>query len=105
MITRLQTPSMIDYVKYIFGADPLDIWEFRINDEKYRFVNGWRSGAKLYKNDALILEENKMFHLNSNKPYIETEVGGKKIAIYMKAIVSVKIRVAVDGQFMQVDYI
>ncbi len=105
MINRLQKPSPIDYVNYIFGANPADIWEFTINSDKYRLINEWRGDAKLYKNDVLISEEDKPLHLNSKKPFMETEAGGEKIKIYLKAVLSIKIRVEVNGHFIQEAYI
>lgn len=105
MITRKQKPGLLAYFRYGFGADPQDIWEFVIDGEEFRLINGWRSGMKLYRGDELIAENKRAGHLNSKKPMIQTEVSGKKIAIYVRAILSVSVRVSVDSTFISEKFI
>lgn len=105
MIKRIQKPGILAFIDYFVGPEPIDIWEFVINNDKFRLVNGWGSGAKLYKNDKLIFESRKSLHLNTKKPFIEIMADGTKISIYLRAWLSVSIKVAVNDQFMQEGYV
>ena len=105
MIKRLQKTSAISYFSYFSGGDPTDVWEFDANGAKYKLINGWRSGAKLFKNDELLLENKEKYVTNSNKPFMEINDEKTKITIYIKAAVSVKVKVAVNDQFLQNDFV
>lgn len=105
MIRRIKKPGLTAYILYALNHDPTDIWEINIMGKKYKLINGWRSGAKLFHDDTLIAENNKKFHIDSKSPLITFDIKDSKVEIFAKAMLSVKINVKVNGQLIQNNYI
>lgn len=105
MIRRIKKPGLSAYIQYFLNHDPTDIWEIDIMGKKYKLTNGWKTGAKLFHENTLIAENNKKFHVNTKSPVITFNIKGSKVEIFAKAMLSVKINIKVNGQFIQNNYI
>jgi|MGYP003333504158 hypothetical protein len=110
MITKTTTPSWHDKLKFLFGGNPIEVWEFNVDGLPCKIVNEWRYGAKLLVDGVVRSQNSKMFEVAGQKPFLLAEVpttSGKtrKIEIFLKAVANVKVRVAIDGVFLTDDYV
>jgi hypothetical protein len=65
-------------------------------------VNGWFTGTKLFINGEFRAENRALFALTTNKPFLTTELELKgqshTIEVFCRALLTVEIKICVDGQ-------
>lgn len=102
MIKKTKSSSFRQLFSYIVGGDPVDEWEFHVESHACRVVNGWRSGAALFVDGNRKVWNEEMFAVRGEKPMLTADIetahsGSRRIDVYVRAIVGVKIQVRVDG--------
>ena len=104
MIHRTAQASVSDCVRYFFwgGENPRDEWAFEVDGLRGRILNEWRCGATLFVHDTILAHSNKLFEVAGRKAVLsatatDSQGTARKIDVFVRAIVSVKIRVEVNG--------
>jgi hypothetical protein len=106
MQRKPSTATLNDYFFWPFSkVNPTESWEFDVYGLQCAVVNQWRDGAKLLVNNTVVAEDKRLFSLTGWQPMMSTTVKdafGKthRIDVHLRAIFTVKIRVAVDGKWM-----
>lgn len=102
MLQKLQSSRLRDLFSYFRGGDPRDEWVFEIGERSCHFVNGWRSGAALIVDGAVVARSEQRIAVRGEKPVMAAEVktnagAVRRIEIYVRAVTGVTIHVRVDG--------
>jgi len=110
MLQRKTSTSWRDYLAYIKGADPIDTWEFKVGGLEGRIVNGWRSGLKVLVDDRLIDQRNERIAVRGTEPFLACSAPDAlgtehRIEVYVRAVLTVKIRVDIDGMALSPAFI
>jgi hypothetical protein len=88
------------YILWHLGRDE---WSIFIEDLEFRVVNHWIGPTQLWCGNQVLAEMTREFVISDKKPILAANVRTgstieHSISIYAKAILSVKIRVEVDGE-------
>lgn len=98
---RIRSASRGESLRYMIGGNPSDIWEFDVGRCRCKVVNEWRKGAKLFVNDAVVDSNAKTFAVTGSKPLLSAVIEDagvlRKVEVFVRAILRVKIRVDIDG--------
>ncbi len=99
MVRRLTTTKWYDYINW-FGAK--DEWSFELDGVDFRVTNQWIGPTKLSQGDRILAEGQAAFEASGIKPFLQAKVRTngaleRSITVYVKAILTVKIKVEVDG--------
>lgn len=110
MIHRTAKAYLWDNLGYSFGGNARDVWEFEAGGLPCRVVNEWRSGARLLVEDVVVAENNRLHAFQDKTPALSavvTDGFGRpiKIEVYVRAVLTVKINVSVDGKRLSEKYV
>lgn len=99
MIKRLTTTKWHDYLNFWRAKDE---WSFDVDGQTFRVMNQWIGPTKLLQGDRVVVEGQAAFETSGKKPFLQAKVRTngtteRSISVYVKAILTVKIRVEVDG--------
>lgn len=72
--------------------------------DRFRVENTWFKGAKLSHNDALVATSDDMLALDKRAPIMSADVAvngqTRKVEVFAWAILTVKLQIRIDGQFI-----
>ena len=102
MVIRTVRASPGDYLRYLVGGNPRDEWEFQVGDVHCKLLNEWRGGAKLFVNGVIVANDKRLFEVSGRKPMLSAGVADeidvvRTVEVYIRAILSVKARIDIDG--------
>ncbi len=101
MLKRLTKASFKDYWYFIIKKYPIDIWEFETNGIYGRITNEWKNSVtKLFINNIEVVSNNELFAVQGDKPFLVYEANNNHIEIYVRALLFVKIKVKINGKFL-----
>jgi len=103
MLRKIRSSRLREVVSYMLGGDPRDEWEFEVGTKLCRFLNGWRSGAKLMVDGLEVARNDQPISVGGQEPFISAEVRDGnvrpwRVDVYVRAIFGVKIHVRIDGR-------
>jgi hypothetical protein len=106
MLKRLSKASFKDYWYFMTKKYPVDIWEFETNELRGRVVNEWENSvSRLFINDVEVDFNNELFAVKGDKPSLVYTSDNNHIEIYFRAILFVKIKVKINGKFLNNSFI
>jgi hypothetical protein len=106
MLKRLSKASFKDYWYFMTKKYPVDIWEFEAEELHGRVVNEWENSvSRLFINDVEVDFNNELFAVRGDKPSLAYVSDNNHIEIYFRAILFVKIKVKINGKFLNNSFI
>lgn len=99
-VQRLTTTPWYHYILWHLGKDE---WSFVLDGSDFRVVNQWIGPTKLLQGDRVLTEGKALFEASGKTPFLLTKVrtngtAERSIAVYVKALLIVKVRIEVDGK-------
>lgn len=101
MVKRVTKASFKDYWYFMTKKYPVDIWEFEMDELRGRVINEWENSvSRLFINDVEVDSNNELFAIKGDNPSLVYISDNNHIEIYFKAIFFVKIKVKINGKFL-----
>ena len=100
MVRRLTTTKWYSYLNWFSAKDE---WSFELDGLEFRVINQWIGPTTLLQGDRVLAQDQAAFETSGNKPFLIAKVRTSEsmehsIAVYVKAILTVTIKIEVDGK-------
>lgn len=100
MVRRLTQTKWYNYINAFTAKDE---WAFELDGLDFRVVNHWIGPTKLLVGDTVLAQRQAAFETTGKTPFLQVtyktnETTERVIAVYVKAILTVNIRVEIDGR-------
>lgn len=106
MLKRLTKATFKDYWYFMTKKYPVDIWEFEVGELHGLITNEWENSlTKLFINDVEVDYNHDLFAIKGDKPSLVYISDNIHIEVYFRAIFFAKIKVKINGKFLNNSFI
>lgn len=99
-LSRLSPPRLSDLIDFVKGGNPVDVWNFSFAEVEGTVRNEWRSGAKLYVMGNMVDSNEDFVSVKGTEPVLSYTHGDIQIDVFVRAILSVKLNIAINGEMI-----
>ena len=110
MLRRLSHRGWKQYLNFLKFQSPKDEWVFDIDGTSFRILNSWKGGMQLRAHEKTVAENRSHFSLDMKRPFLTATVvdhagNSRQVEVYVRALLLIDIRVAIDGTQLSQAYV
>lgn len=110
MLRRTSHRGWKQYLDFLKFRSPKDEWVFEIDGASFLIFNSWNSGMQLRAQGKTIAVNRSLVSLNMKRPFLTASVvdhagNSRQIEVFVRALLLIDIRVAVDGTQLSQAYV